>query len=108
MLSISLNYIYLRCPSQLSPFLDVPLVAQVCTVFAFPETKTNPLPTSVREPLLYVEFFEVFGHPDEVMKMYKLRHKLHLGPDGFPHREGTVIPITAVTHAVELIPIYGI
>ena len=92
---------------QLSSSLAPPLVAQVRVVFSFYETKNNPLPPSLRAPLLYIEFFEVFSDPDDITKMYKLRRKVALGPDGSPYRDAAVIPITTVTHAVELIPIYG-
>ncbi|KAF8126369.1 hypothetical protein EV363DRAFT_1453089 [Boletus edulis] len=85
----------------------LPLVAQVRVVFAFRETKKDPLPTALKEPLLYVEFFEVFGGPDDTMRMYRLRRKVVHGPGGHPQRAAAIIPITAVTHAVELIPIYG-
>lgn len=83
------------------------MVAQVRAVFSFSETKKNPLSAPLKEPLLYVQFFEVFDGPDDITKMYKLRRKQYLGSDGQSHRAGGVIPITAVTHAVELIPIYG-
>ena len=39
--------------------------------------------------------------------MYKLRRKNYLGSDGHSHCARGVIPIMAVTHTVELIPIYG-
>lgn len=39
--------------------------------------------------------------------MYKLRRQHFRGSDGQFHRTAGVIPITAVTHAVELIPVYG-
>ncbi|KAG9316261.1 hypothetical protein JVU11DRAFT_2289 [Chiua virens] len=86
---------------------EIPTVAQVRVIFCFSETKKNPLPVPLKEPFLYVQFFEVFGDPDDTTKMYKLRRRQRLGSDGQSHRVGGVIPITAVTHAVELIPIYG-
>ena len=86
----------------------VPLIAQIHVVFTFFQTKKTPLPVPFGVPLLFVELFEVFGGPDDVTKMYKVQHKVFHGPDGRLHREAAVIPITAVTHAVELIPIYGL
>ena len=70
--------------------------------------KKNPLPPPLKTPLLYVQFFEVVDGPDDVMKMYKIRCKHFLGLNSQSHQCAVgVIPITAVTHTVELIPIYS-
>ncbi|KIJ19283.1 hypothetical protein PAXINDRAFT_69236, partial [Paxillus involutus ATCC 200175] len=58
-------------------------------------------------PLLYVQFFEITQLPDDHTRMYKVKRSHQRGPDGSVVRVGGVIPITKVTHAVELIPVYG-
>ena len=76
-------------------------------MFTFHDTKWNPIPVSLMELLLYVELFEVSSSLDDATKMYQLQCKVYLGPNGQSHHNGVVIPITAVMHAVELIPVYG-
>jgi hypothetical protein len=49
------------------------MVVQVHIVFSFSEMKKSPLSAPLKEPLLYVQFFEVFDGPDDITKMYKLR-----------------------------------
>ena len=98
----------MRLLAQPSFPLGVPLIAQIRVVFTFFQTKKTPLPVPFGVPLLFVILFEVFSGPDDVTKMYKVWCKVFHGPDGCLHHEAVVIPITAVTHAVELIPIYGL
>ena len=94
--------------TELSILTALPLITQVRVICGFPETKYHPLPSSLSVLLLYVEFFEVFGLPDNVTRMYRLQCKFYPGPDSHPCHCSAVIPITAVIYTVELIPIYGV
>ncbi|KIK97443.1 hypothetical protein PAXRUDRAFT_136264, partial [Paxillus rubicundulus Ve08.2h10] len=85
----------------------LPCVAQVRLVFRLSDSKNTPLTEPLKIPLLYVQFFEVTQLPDDHTRMYKVKRSYRCGPDGSVIRVGGVIPITEVTHAVELIPVYG-
>ncbi|KAG1809637.1 uncharacterized protein BJ212DRAFT_1279195 [Suillus subaureus] len=63
----------------------------------------------VDQPLLYVQYYEVVGYPcnQPAISMYTVARKYHNRPGSQRMRLGTVIPLTDVTHAVELIPMYG-
>ncbi|KAG1882774.1 hypothetical protein F4604DRAFT_1986709 [Suillus subluteus] len=61
------------------------------------------------QPLLYVQYYEIVGYPrdEPATSMYTVAQQCHDGPGGQRMRSGAVIPLTDITHAVELIPIYG-
>ncbi|KAG1889919.1 hypothetical protein F4604DRAFT_1876637 [Suillus subluteus] len=69
----------------------VPCVIQVRMVFTYlPELK---------EPLLYVELFEIAAPPEAEphIAMYRVQHHIRIGK---------IVRLIDVTHAVELVPIY--
>ncbi|KAG2136941.1 uncharacterized protein EDB93DRAFT_1242301 [Suillus bovinus] len=61
------------------------------------------------QPLIYVQYYEIVGHPhdDPAISMSTVARQYHYGSDGQRVRLGAAIPLTDVTHAVELIPVYG-
>ncbi|KAG2148850.1 hypothetical protein DEU56DRAFT_909164 [Suillus clintonianus] len=67
------------------------------------------LPSSLSDPLLYVQFFRFVSHPEErpELMMWTVECAYTHGKNGNRHREGAVVRVTDVTHAVELIPDYG-
>ncbi|KAH7913503.1 hypothetical protein BJ138DRAFT_1220593 [Hygrophoropsis aurantiaca] len=85
---------------------EFPFVVQVRCVFRF--THNSGLPDSLQAPLLYVELFDIIGLPDDNLKMYKVKRKYYpTALDARRERVAAVVSITDVTHAVELIPVYG-
>ncbi|KAG1822264.1 hypothetical protein EV424DRAFT_1472203 [Suillus variegatus] len=87
----------------------VNLVAQVQAVFQpiAPRHVTLP-PYLADQPLLYVQYYEIVDNPGNqpAISMYTVARKYWEGLAG-QQRLGAVIPITDVTHAVELIPVYS-
>ncbi|KAG1762042.1 hypothetical protein EDD22DRAFT_979942 [Suillus occidentalis] len=89
-------------PSEMHPFGN-------CNMVLLQPTSANPqstpcivqvrmgqqLPTELKEPLLYVELFEIAAPPEA---------EPHIG---IRTRIGKIVRLVDVTHAVELIPIYG-
>ncbi|KAG1831968.1 hypothetical protein DFJ58DRAFT_719532 [Suillus subalutaceus] len=71
----------------------------------------SQLPTELKEPLLYVELFEIAAPPEAEphIGMYRVRRSFYRARDGSPSRTriGKIVRLVDVTHAVELIPIYG-
>ncbi|KAG2046197.1 hypothetical protein BDR06DRAFT_985667 [Suillus hirtellus] len=63
----------------------------------------------IDKPLIYVQYYEIIGHPHDepAISMYVVARQYHNGPDSQRMRLGAVIPLMDVTHAVELIPMYG-
>ncbi|KAG2044004.1 hypothetical protein BDR03DRAFT_930769 [Suillus americanus] len=61
------------------------------------------------QPLLYVQYYEIADNPanQPAISMYTVTRKYHEGPTGQRMRLGAVISLTDVTHAVELISVYG-
>ena len=98
---------FLMVEHSMSSCFAVPIVAQVHVVFSFSKTKNNPLPPPLKGPLLFIQFFKVVDGPNNVTKMYKLQQGHFLRSGGQSHHATGIIPITTVTHAVELIPVYG-
>ncbi|KAG1784969.1 uncharacterized protein HD556DRAFT_1314634 [Suillus plorans] len=88
----------------------VNIVAQVRAIFQPIPPLHGTLPHYLADqPLIYVQYYEIVGHPHDepAISMYMVARQYHNGPDGQRMRLGAVIPLTDVTHAVELIPMYG-
>ncbi|KAG1791079.1 uncharacterized protein HD556DRAFT_1433078 [Suillus plorans] len=85
-------------------------IAQVRAVFQPIAPHNVTLPHYLADqPLLYVQYYEIVGDPgsQRAISMYTVARKYWEGPTGQRIRLGAVIPLTDVTHAVELIPMYG-
>ncbi|KAG1834896.1 hypothetical protein EV424DRAFT_1468487 [Suillus variegatus] len=85
-------------------------IAQVWVVFQPIAPRHVTLPHYLADqPLLYVQYYEIVGDPGSqpAIGMYTVARKYWEGPTGQRIRLGAVIPLTDVTHAVELIPMYG-
>jgi len=71
----------------------------------------SQLPAELKEPLLYVQLFKIAAPPEAELHigMYQVRHSFYSAPNGSPSRRriGKIVWLIDVTHAVELIPIYG-
>ncbi|KAG0693787.1 hypothetical protein DFH29DRAFT_985410 [Suillus ampliporus] len=67
------------------------------------------LPLYLSNPLLYVQFFRFISSPNErpELMMWTVECAYTQDENGNCHREGAVMRVTDVTHAVELIPVYG-
>ncbi|KAG1891770.1 uncharacterized protein F5891DRAFT_1197466 [Suillus fuscotomentosus] len=67
------------------------------------------LPSYLSDPLLYVQFFRFISSPDDrpELAMWTVERTYTQDENGNRCREGAVIRVTDVTHAVELIPVYG-
>ncbi|KAG1817896.1 hypothetical protein EV424DRAFT_1540252 [Suillus variegatus] len=84
------------------------IVAQVRMVFGLSK-KGLPLPAELDQIFLYVQLFEVVARPqDDVgVMMFRIKCRFVTGPDGTQVQVGIIIPLLDVTHAIELIPVYG-
>jgi hypothetical protein len=60
-------------------------------------------------PFLYVELFKIAAHPEAEphIGMYRVQRSFDTTPDGSRTRVGKIVHLVDVTHAVELIPVYG-
>ncbi|KAG1802059.1 uncharacterized protein HD556DRAFT_1493884 [Suillus plorans] len=87
---------------------STPCIAQVRMVFAL-STRGSQLPVQLKDPFLYVQLFEVTALPEAEphIAMYRVRRSFYTAPDGSRTRIGKIVRLVDVTHAVELIPIYG-
>ncbi|KAG1857135.1 hypothetical protein F4604DRAFT_1883077 [Suillus subluteus] len=103
-------------PSEAFPFgnCDTVLVqlpaSNVHCVFKAAAKKGHTLPRYLEAaPLLYVQYFEITATPaDELsIRMYRVKQIIHQDGTGCIFQPGSVIPLTAVTCTVELIPVYG-
>ncbi|KAG2040848.1 hypothetical protein BDR03DRAFT_932486 [Suillus americanus] len=69
------------------------------------------LPVELKEPLLYVQQFEIAAPPEAEphIAMYRVQRSFYPASDGSSSRTriGKIVWLIDVTHAVELIPIYG-
>ncbi|KAH7921465.1 hypothetical protein BV22DRAFT_1107182 [Leucogyrophana mollusca] len=86
-------------------------VAQVRAVFQPNVHAKNPaLPSYLAIPLVYVQFFEFATSPQEQphIGMWTLRRMYRERPGRAPLRFGEVLPLTDITHAVEIVPVYGL
>ncbi|KAG1816369.1 uncharacterized protein BJ212DRAFT_1446931 [Suillus subaureus] len=85
----------------------VNLIAQVQAIFQPIPPHHTTLPHYLADqPLIYVQYYEVVGHlcDQPAISMCMVARKYHDGPGSQRMRLGVVIPLTDVTHAVELIP----
>ncbi|KAG1777165.1 hypothetical protein EV702DRAFT_1226073 [Suillus placidus] len=85
-----------------------PCIAQVRMVFAL-SPRGSQLPVQLKDPFLYVQLFKVTAPPEAEphITMYRVRRSFYTAPDGSCTRIGKIVRLVDVTHAVELIPIYG-
>ncbi|KAG2740565.1 hypothetical protein P692DRAFT_20753108, partial [Suillus brevipes Sb2] len=86
-------------------------VAQVRLIFQ-PTVRRGSkleLPSYLSDPLLYVQFYRFISSPDQCpeVAMWVVERTYMQDENGNRHREGAVIRVTDITHAVELIPVYG-
>ncbi|KAG1862924.1 hypothetical protein C8R48DRAFT_603235 [Suillus tomentosus] len=103
------NYPYGYCDVVLlQPTATAPCIAQVRMVFTL-STRGSQLPVQLKDPFLYVQLFEVTALPEAEphIAMYRVRCSFYTAPDGSRTRIGKIVRLVDVTHAVELIPIYG-
>ncbi|KAG2113016.1 uncharacterized protein F5147DRAFT_744309 [Suillus discolor] len=92
------------------PGNDDTYIAQVRCVFQAIARKGQTLPHYLKDsPLLYVQYFQITATPTEDASagMYRVKRIYHQDGTGRIFRPGSIIPLTAVTCAVELIPMYG-
>ena len=84
-------------------------VAQVRAIFQPrpPPRSRSELPFYLAEPLVYVQPFRVLSSPDDwpELGMYVLKREFI--PDRGMHCRGLIVPMASITHAVELVPLYG-
>ncbi|KAG1804402.1 uncharacterized protein BJ212DRAFT_1449761 [Suillus subaureus] len=86
-----------------------PYIAQVRMVFTL-SPQGSQLPAKLMGPLLYVELFEIAAPPEVEphIAMYQVHCSFHTVPDGSRTQVGKIVCLINVTHAVELIPVYGV
>ncbi|KAG2039927.1 hypothetical protein BDR03DRAFT_980544 [Suillus americanus] len=67
------------------------------------------LPTYLVTPLLYIQYFHFIASPDQQaeLSMWTVEHTYVQDNTGNCYRHGAVVPVTDITHAVELIPCFG-
>ncbi|KAG2346736.1 hypothetical protein BDR05DRAFT_997143 [Suillus weaverae] len=84
-------------------------IVQVQLIFQPTVQRGSNLPSYLSDPLLYVQFFCFISSPDDrpELAMWTVECTYMQDENGNHHREGAVIRVTNVTHAVELIPDYG-
>ncbi|KAG1908813.1 uncharacterized protein F5891DRAFT_1206313 [Suillus fuscotomentosus] len=86
-------------------------VAQVRLVFQpiIRRGSNLDLPTYLSTPLLYVQYFHFIASPDEQpeLSMWTVERSYVQDNTGNRYRQGAVVQITDVTHAIELIPCFG-
>ena len=58
-------------------------------------------------PLLYVQYFKVCKTPDEDPTRMWMVERCLVGTEREAVRFGEVVPLTCVSHVVELVPVYG-
>ncbi|KAH7902989.1 hypothetical protein BJ138DRAFT_1198890 [Hygrophoropsis aurantiaca] len=97
----------------ISPGDDAPaFVAQVRAVFQPrlpPRSKAN-VPPFLEQPLLYVQPFHITCTPeqDPELAMWVIERNIIQSSNPDQHtREGTIVPLQWVSHAVELVPAFG-
>ena len=96
----------MTCPH----FIHLDCVAEVRAVFQFMPSRRSGdvLPDFLSIPLVYIRPFNNVGEKDAT-KLQILEKALVPGvPPSLPvHRLGLVVPLTEVTHAVDLVPVFG-
>ena len=87
----------------------VPCVAQVQMVFVL-SPRGSQLPAQLMGPFLCVELFEITARPEAEphIAMYRVQRSFYTAPDGSRTRVRRIVRLVDVTHAVELIPVYGV
>jgi hypothetical protein len=67
------------------------------------------LPSYLSNPLIYVQYFRFTANPNERadVAMWTVERIYRQDQHGNCYRYGAVVPLADVTHAVELIPVYG-
>ncbi|KAI6141740.1 hypothetical protein BKA82DRAFT_3985955, partial [Pisolithus tinctorius] len=83
----------------------VPCIVQVHAVFKF-SRKASIQDPHFDTPLLYIELFDIVEFLEEILRMYRLRHRYFNMPSS-QQQVGAILPITDIIHTVELIPVYG-
>ena len=86
-------------------------MAQVRAVFQ-PRTPSHSrlqVPPYLNKPLVYVQPFHVVSTPDQQPElwMWIVERNILCAESGQTTREGLIIPISWVSHAVELVPVFG-
>ena len=93
--------------------IDVDHVAQVRAVFQLtpPPHSKDKLPDFLTTPLLYIQLFDITTDPDNQphMRMWMLERVFDSIPGQLvsTNHVGLVIPLTEVTQAVDLVPVFG-
>ncbi|KAG1765674.1 hypothetical protein EDD22DRAFT_1014434 [Suillus occidentalis] len=86
-------------------------VAQVRLIFQpmIQRGSNLDLPTYLSTPLLYIQFFHFITSPHEQpeLAMWSVERTYVQDNAGNRYRHGAVVPVTDITHAVELIPCFG-
>ncbi|KAG1755735.1 hypothetical protein EDB19DRAFT_1823246 [Suillus lakei] len=86
-------------------------VAQVRLIFqpTIRRGSNVDLPTYLSGPLLYIQYFHFITSPDQQpeLAMWTVERTSVQDNTGNRYRQGAVVQITDVTHAVELIPCFG-
>ena len=84
-------------------------VAQVRAIFQprAPSRSKLQVPPYLDTPLIYVQPFHIIDTPEPELRMCTLERNIFHAESGQPTREGLIIPIGWVSHAVELVPVFG-
>ncbi|EGN94685.1 hypothetical protein SERLA73DRAFT_96032 [Serpula lacrymans var. lacrymans S7.3] len=90
---------------------EMPEVAQVRTVIVPIARKGSVLHPALNQPITYIQLFEVVSSPAQQpdVDMFVVKRAFHSepSPNGGTQRLGGFIPLTLITQAIELIPVYG-
>lgn len=85
-------------------------VAQVRAVFQprAPPRSRIPTPSYLDKPLIYIQPFHIVTKPEQQpeLRMYTVKRMLH-AEGGWITRAGTIVPIDWVSHALDLVPVFG-
>ncbi|KAG2363985.1 hypothetical protein BDR07DRAFT_1566901 [Suillus spraguei] len=84
------------------------IIAQVRRIFAL-SMRGAVLPPALAQPFIYVQPFEIVMYPwdDPAVLMHHVKYWFVTGADGTHVRAAMVFPLVNVTHAIELIPVFG-
>ncbi|KAG2118336.1 hypothetical protein BD769DRAFT_1362378 [Suillus cothurnatus] len=84
------------------------IIAQVQMIFGLSMRGTR-LPPALAQPFIYVQPFKIVTQPwdDHAVFMYCVKRQFVTDPDGMRVRAGMILHLIDVTHAIELIPVYG-
>ena len=84
--------------------------AQVRAVFQprAPPRSRIPTPSYLDKPLIYIQPFHIVTKPEQQpeLRMYTVKRMLHT-EGGRITRVGTIVPIDWVSHALDLVPVFG-